>query len=77
MAVLTEVAVVVRLIVKKNDDGVVRVYADGVSKDADGHTIRRTNTIDITDDLTGAQQTGSANVLTAAENRLKTLWDIT
>ena len=78
MATLTEASVIAVLTAERSEDGTVRVYAHGVSKDTDGNTVRRLQgRLDITDTLSGAQKTGATNVLASAETQLKALWNIT
>lgn len=77
MAIITETDVVVTITVIRDELGNVRVKAHGQSVDAGGNVVRTTRNIDITDNLTAQQVTGAGNVLSSAESRLRTIWNIT
>lgn len=75
MATLTETTVRVLLHARREEDGAhVIVEADSLA--ADGTVIRHL-TRDITDQLGAARLAGVADLLTDAETRLRTLWEIT
>jgi hypothetical protein len=73
---ITETGVRADVSLRRDANGAVRLTLLGKSVDATGNTVRGTQPVDITDDVSQAVRDGAETLMTNIENRLKSQWNI-